>query len=251
MDLKTFKKSTLVIDELILLIILWLVALMFRMFILFCFMLLSASVCYAEPIGRYLQGMVGTLNGDKVWQVDDSTTGEPLVADLGDLLYGGGAIQSNFSDTAIEYGYESGGLVSFKNNTSYFVAVGDNGGTVLAELDNEFWQLDIHMGAYAGLRIGEHIRLYGTAGPAVLIGSLSIEDDEESASSQAIIISSKNRQTKAALGFYGKLGLELMFGDGITVGASVRQVNAKLDFGDAGEMTFDHPQYFITVGKMY
>ena len=94
---------------------------MFRMFILFCFMLLSASVCYAEPIGRYLQGMVGTLNGDKVWQVDDSTTGEPLVADLGDLLYGGGAIQSNFSDTAIEYGYESGGLVSFKNNTSYFV----------------------------------------------------------------------------------------------------------------------------------
>ncbi|MDN3640925.1 hypothetical protein QWY82_19155 [Simiduia curdlanivorans] len=226
---------------------------MVKVSVVFSTALLCAGLCQAEPNERYLQGVVGWLQAEDVWQIDEDTSGEPLAADLGDLLYGGGAVQMNFGDAALEYGYETGGLVSFKNDTSYVAAAGNNGGAVAAKIDNEFWLVDLYMGAYTGIHLGDHLRFYASAGPALLIGSLDVDDSEPVPTPQSgtVVVSSAGRHTKGALGFYGKLGVDILFDSDITLGASLRQLNAKLDFGDAGEMQFNHPQYFITVGKKF
>ncbi|BFM12825.1 hypothetical protein R50072_29780 [Simiduia litorea] len=226
---------------------------MVKAFVVLSAALLCAALCHAEPSERYLQGMVGWLQADDVWQIDADSSGQPLAADLGDLLYGGGAVQMNFGNTALEYGYETGGLVSFKNDARYVAAAGDNGGAVGAKIDNEFWLVDLYMGAYTGIHLGDHLRFYVSVGPALLIGSLDVDDSEPVSIPQSgtVVVSSAGRHTKGALGFYGKLGVDILFDSGITLGASLRQVNAKLDFGAAGEMQFNDPQYFITVGKKF
>ena len=207
----------------------------------------------AEPVGRYLHGMVGQLKADEIWQLDDPDTGESLTADLDNLIYGGVAVQMNFSESAFEYGYESGGMLSFSNDTNVFFASGNSGAVVAAEVDNNFYLLDLYMGGFIGCKLGDHLRLYAAAGPALLLGSLELEDSEPVPTPlpQTVVISSQGRSTQGTAGIYGRLGFDLMFDNGITVGASVRQVNAQLDFDDYGEMDLNHPQYFINIGRVY
>lgn len=207
-----------------------------------------------EASGRYVQGMLGRLASDEIWKVDDPATGEPLTSDLDNLIYGGGGVQTNFSHNALEYGYEAGGLISFSNDTNVFAASNENGGTVALDIDNNFLLLDLYMGGFVGLKLGEHLRIYGAAGPALLFGSLDVGDQEvvtPHGNQQAIVISGKGRTTRATAGLYGRIGFDLLLGNGFTVGASVRQVNAELDFDDSGRMDFNHPQYFINIGKVY
>lgn len=216
------------------------------------FQLLANPASAAEPVNRYLQGMLGQLSSDDIWQVDDPDTGDAYIADLDELIYGGGGVQMNFSQSAWEYGYETGGLISFNNDTNYFAASGENGGVVAFNIDNNFLLIDLYMGGFVGLKLGQHLRLYGAAGPALLFGSLDLGDQPAPApNQQAIVISGEGRTSKASVGFYGRMGFDLLFDNGITLGASVRQVNAELDFGDAGLMDFNHPQYFINIGKVY
>lgn len=218
------------------------------------FMSMAPPSYAREPSSEYVQGMLGRLASDEIWTLEDPATGEPLTSDLDNLIYGGGGVQMNFSDNALEYGYEGGGLISFSNDTNVFAASNGNGGTLAFNIDNNFLLLDLFMGGFVGLKVGEHLRIYGAAGPAILLGSLDRGDQEvvtPVGAQQAVVISGKGRTSRATAGLYGRIGLDLLLDNGFTVGASVRQVDAVLDFDESGEMDFNHPQFFINIGKVY
>ena len=84
---------------------------------------------------RYLHVMVGTLDGEDTWTLEDEN-GEDISADRDDLIYGGVAAQMANNTGVFQYGFESGGLISFKNDTSYFIK-SDGGATARLKVKNQ------------------------------------------------------------------------------------------------------------------
>ena len=216
---------------------------------------LSSSLLAQDLDIRYMQGMAGVLDAGDAWQIDDGADASSYVADIDKMIYGGGAVHLSHMDGAFQYGVETGGLVSFHADTSSFVKV-DDGATVAVKVESSLWLVDVSLGGFVSYSVGEHFRLYASAGPSVIYGSLSIDDDEIEPTpydngANTITFSPNSRESDFQIGLYARAGFEFILTNGITFGASVRQVDSELDFGDSGEIDLNHPQYFLTVGKKY
>lgn len=218
--------------------------------------LLSASL-QAEEFGvRYVQGMAGVLDASEAWEIEDGGDGSKYAADIDKMIYGGGAAQLSYRDGPFQYGVETGGLISFHADTSSFARV-DGGATVGVKVKSSVWLVDIFMGGYVSYELAQAFRVYASAGPSVIYGSLSIDDDDvtiqplDNNSGGTITFSPDSRESDFVVGLYARAGFEFILDNGISFGLSARQVDSELDFGDSGTIDLNDTQYFLTVGKRY
>jgi hypothetical protein len=201
---------------------------------------------------RYLHTMLGVLDAEESWQIEDGAQGE--AADIDDMIYGGGAAQFSHLSGSFQYGFESGGLISYHNDTSSFVRVNENGATVKLDVDNAMWLVDFSLGAYVSYQPWEFLRVFVSAGPAFLIGSILVEEEDITISGEGgetVQYTPSEREYDADLGVYGRIGLDIILEDQFIVGVSARRLSAELDFGDIGVIELDDTQFFINLGKRY
>ncbi|ARN74607.1 hypothetical protein [Oceanicoccus sagamiensis] len=204
---------------------------------------------------RYLHVMLGKLDAEDSWTIEDDN-GDQVSADRDDLIYGGVAAQIGKGDGIFQYGFESGGLISFKNDTSYFIK-SDGGATARLRVKNELWMLDLSLGGFVSVRPWSWLRVYASAGPSIMIGSMAIDDDDVSVqpldggSIADIEFEPSSRETDVDVGVYGRAGIDIILNNGFVLGVSARKVDSEMDFGDNGIIELDDTQYFLTLGQAF
>jgi hypothetical protein len=197
---------------------------------------------------EYLQVWVGAIDTDEDWDLSDPADGSDLTGDIGTLPYFGGGAQRLYGDR-LQFGYEGGGLVTWKNDSTRFY--GNNGG-VRIEIDNTLFSTEFYMGGVLSVRIAQWLRIYAGGGPAVAYGYLSDDDDdsapdEVSRASSNVDISSDNHSLSFTL--YGRAGFEFETASGFTFGGHARYAPHEFDFDDGGKLKLDSFQYFLSLGQ--
>lgn len=219
-----------------------------------CFPLLAHAQITAERQGEFAHVMLGQLDSDDAWTIVDDSSGEALSDGFGDLIYGGGSVQVNYNpnaDSVWEYGFEGGGLISYKNSTTFFSASGGGDGFEgTIAVDNEFLVVDLTLGGYVAARPANWLRIYASGGPSFAWGSLSVADDELVVTPESGDFDYRpgSRKRDTSTGLYGRLGFDILFNNGFALGLSARWQQLELDFGSAGEFDIDEPQVFLTFG---
>jgi hypothetical protein len=197
---------------------------------------------------EYLQVWVGAIDTDEDWDLSDPADGSDLTGDIGTLPYFGGGAQRLYGDR-LQFGYEGGGLVTWKNDSTRFY--GNNGG-VRIEIDNTLFSTEFYMGGVLSVRLAQWLRIYAGGGPAVAYGYLSDDDDdsppdEVSRASSNVDISSDNHSLSITL--YGRAGFEFETASGFTFGGHARYAPHEFDFDDGGKLKLDSFQYFLSLGQ--
>lgn len=197
---------------------------------------------------EYLQVWVGAIDTDEDWDLSDPADGSDLTGDIGTLPYFGGGAQRLYGDR-LQFGYEGGGLVTWKNDSTRFY--GNNGG-VRIEIDNTLFSTEFYMGGVLSVRLAQWLRIYAGGGPTVAYGYLSDDDDdsppdEVSPASSNVDISSDNHSLSITL--YGRAGFEFETPSGFTFGGHARYAPHEFDFDDGGKLKLDSFQYFLSLGQ--
>lgn len=204
---------------------------------------------------RYLHVMLGTLAVEDSWTIEDGS-GEETTADRDDLIYGAVVAQLSNGSGMFQYGMESGGMISFKNDTSYFIR-SDGGLTGTIKVKNQMWILDMSLGGFVSFRPWRGFRLYASAGPSIVIGSLAIDDGDveiepyDGNGGNTVTFEPGSRETDVDAGIYGRAGFDIILDNGFVMGFSARKVNSEMDFGGSGTIKLDDTQYFLTVGQAF
>ncbi|HEY9035938.1 MAG TPA: hypothetical protein VIM96_04425 [Pseudomonadales bacterium] len=203
------------------------------------------------PAYAYVQGAVGVLQADDAWTYKDPVTGVDLNSDLGDLPYGGANAQIVLSEAHdIEFGFESGGLVSWDSDSRVLEAK-DN--SVIVELDNALYTVELAFGLFAAWKPADAVRFSVSAGPALVWGSVSTDDDsgvyikgDDGAGGTVYAVGGRDYDTD--FGAYARVGIDFLFSDELIMGLAAKHVNYTLDFDDNSELNLDGWQYFLTIG---
>jgi hypothetical protein len=197
----------------------------------------------------YVQGMLGVLDADNAWTLTDEDTGKTLESDLGKLIYGGGMGQQMVREGKFEYGFEGGGLVSWKNSNQVFYA---SNNMAALSLDNDMFLLDLSLGGTVSWRPVNSFRLYLGAGPALAIGTIDVKEDTPELAPQDGSAAGANvdgREWAVDVSLYGRAGIEFIVNK-FTFGLTVRKTGSTLDFDQAGEIDLSGTQWFLTLGTL-
>jgi hypothetical protein len=219
----------------------------------------SAALC-SEPATTpggeaegYLQAWLGALETDDGWSLEQPESGPALVGDLGTLPFGGGAAQWLWGGGRLRFGYESGGLTSWKNHdTEFFAASTDEGGTLLLSTDNTFFAIGVFIGGVASLDLTRHLRLQLAAGPSLTWARLDgpNEPDEPTPQLAAVrVVDVDDASHDVSFIPYGRVGLEVLLDNGFTFGVSARYADDEFDFGGNGELEVDEVVWLLTIGS--
>lgn len=208
----------------------------------------------ATVVQEYIQVWLGSTDADEAWSLDDSD-GNELVGDYDNLPLGGGVGQRLWGRRG-QYGYEGGGLVSWRNEDIDYA--GTSPGLLIA-IEGELFMLEAFMGGVIAVQPTQWLRLYAAAGPSIAYGYLSgdDEDDEDDDDSSTIIISGPNsfvvidgddNSSDFSFSAYARAGIEFEFNNGVTLGASVRYADHEFDFDSRGKLELDEVQWLLTIG---
>jgi hypothetical protein len=192
---------------------------------------------------------LGAVDTDENWELRDESPAEPLRGSVGTLPYAGGS-GSRLWGERLRYGFEGGGLVSWKNDTFRFSSTDDG---LRVQLENDLFSFEVFMGGMVNLEPAPGFRLYLSAGPALAWMRLNNDDDEvevlpTAAGGSSIVIDLSNQEDDFSLALYGRAGMEYEFPNGFILGASARYVEHEFDFGSSGELELDSVQWFVTLG---
>lgn len=203
---------------------------------------------------QYLQVWLGSTEADDGWSLNNPVLGSELTADSSRLPMGGGGAQRLWGDR-LQYGFEGGGLVSWKNDDVDYAGTSPG---LLISIDGEFFMMDVFMGGVVAVRPTPWFRIYAAAGPSIAWGYLSgDEDDDDEPDQGGLVINGPNgiavidldeSDSDVSVTLYARAGLEFELGDGFTFGASVRYAEHEFDFDDRGELMLDEVQWLLTLG---
>jgi hypothetical protein len=222
--------------------------------------LLVCALAAAEESGDqpryssdYVQAWLGALDTEGGWEMTEPGTGESLMSDVGTLPFAGGAGQRLWGNGALRYGFEGGGIASFKSDRWRFLS---SNGTLRVSVDSSLLSLGVFMGGLVSLHLGAHVRVYAAAGPSLTWAWLETDDmtDEGSGSGavvgggSVIIIDGEDTSSDVSFAPYARLGVEFEFDNGFSVGASARYADDEFDFGDQGEIVADDVLWLLTLG---
>ncbi len=197
----------------------------------------------------YAQAMLGSMDADDAWSLDDPSTGIRLEGDYSSLPIGGGVAQRLWGAKA-QYGFEGGSLVSFKNDEVVFSGA-DPG--LRVSIDNELFLMDVFMGGVVSVRPTRWLRLYAAAGASIAWGFLNGDEDDDDDDDGVVVINGividlDENHFDYSFALYGRVGIEFELNSGFTFGVSARYTEHKMDFDERGELTLDDVQWFMTLG---
>ncbi|MEQ8861504.1 MAG: hypothetical protein RIC56_22900 [Pseudomonadales bacterium] len=193
----------------------------------------------------YVQAWVGALDTDDAWTLDRSVPDDDLVGGLGTLPFGGGAAQRLWGQGFLRMGYEGGGLVSWKNDDTRFFAASDGGGgTIAVTTENRFFSIGVFMGGVASFQLAERLRVQVAAGPSLSWARLAPDDDAPDSTAVG-----PKASDDVSLVPYGRLGVEVLLGQDLMLGASMRYADDDFDFGRNGKFEMDEVMWLLTLGS--
>jgi hypothetical protein len=193
-----------------------------------------------------VQVWFGGVDTDDDWNRNDPLDDSELSGEFGTLPYLGGGSQRLWGNR-LQLGYEGGGLVAWKNDSTRFF--GNNGGLRI-EIDNTLFSMEVFMGGVLSIRPVRWLRFYGGLGPALAYGYLSDDDDEDESSSTSSVSGNFGSDSHAfSLTLYGRAGFEFETAGGFSFGGHARYANHEFDFDDGGELELDSVQYFVSFGQ--
>ena len=202
----------------------------------------------ARPAVTYAQSWLGGVDTDRSWSLRDEQAGEDFEGDVGTLPLLGGA-GSRLWGERVRFGFEGGGLVSWKSRSLRFSSIG---GGLRIEVENELLAFEVFGGGVLSVSPVPRLRLYVAAGPALAWARLRNDDDTAEAqpatSGSGIVIDLNSREDDFSAALYGRAGVEVEVGNGIALGVSARYVDHEFDFGSSGRLQLDQVQWFLTVG---
>lgn len=211
-----------------------------------------AAVPERMPEG-YIQAWLGALDTDESWSLRQPGSEQDIVGGLGTLPFGGGVAQWLWGGGRFRFGYESGGLASWKNDdTEFFAASSSGGGTLLVSADNTFFAVGVFMGGFLSVDLTRNLRLQVAAGPSLTWARLDgpNHDDEPVPQPQtAVVVDVDDAGHDASLTPYARVGLEVLLDNGFTFGVTARYADDEFDFGGNGELDVDEVVWLLTIGS--
>jgi len=203
-----------------------------------------------QPLSVYAQSWLGAVDTDRSWTLEDQQADSRLEGDVGTLPYIGGA-GSRMWGERLRYGFEGGGLLSWKSDS---VRLSSIGGGLRVEIENQLLSFEVFMGGLLSIEPVPGLRLYLAAGPSLAWARVKNDDDEaevlpSAAGGSTIVIDLNSREDDFSAALYGRAGLEFEFANGFTLGASARYIEHNFDFGSSGELKLDEVQWFLTLGS--
>lgn len=204
---------------------------------------------------HYAQLMLGSQSLDESWYVLDNE-GDYYVADVEAVRYLGFAVQRVHQlNSALEYGFEGAVQVGYDSHRKLFIRLGSE--TSMVDIDSSLWTGDFSAGTVFGFKPAPWLRLFVAAGPSVYWGQLSHGDsadgerDGRDTTSGRIVIDTRSDDYHIGVAFYSRAGVEFIFDNGFVLGASVRQLNAQLNFDRNGSIDIDQPHYSLIIGSYF
>jgi len=195
---------------------------------------------------QHVQAWLGGIDTDEHWQREDPTTGADLDGGFGTLPYIGGAGQ-RLTGGRLQAGFEGGGLVAWKNDSTRFFA---SNSSAAVEVDNELFSIEVFLGGVVSLRPAPWLRLFAAAGPTVAYAHLSDDgDNQEPTTTASAAITAGSGGNAYSVTLYGRAGFEFETTRGFTFGAHARYAPHEFDFDDSGKLKLDGVQYFLSLGQ--
>lgn len=223
----------------------------------FFFLLFTLSFCGKTAVAQweltYAQGLIGVQDMQAAWTIEhedgSSTSGRD------DLIYLGGLAQFSGNEGLLQYGFEAGGLFTFQNDLNYFF-ITDGGIQLEVVAANNFWALDLFTGGYLSINPSPNLRLYAAAGPALVIGSLYVNEDELQVNpleneGANFTIDMGGRQNTTDISLYGRVGIDFIPVQDLVIGLSARTLSSELEFENNGRISLNGTQYFLTFTRKY
>jgi len=197
------------------------------------------------PAEQHVQAWVGAIDTNDHWRRDDVSSGGSLDGGIGTLPYLGGAGQ-RLRGERLQVGYEGGGLVAWKNDSTRFFATN---GSATVEIDNTLYSIELFLGGVLSVRPAPWLRVFAAAGPTVAYAHLSDDDGQDAAAGTSAAVTSGSGGNAFSLTLYGRAGFEFETRRGFTFGAHLRYAPHEFDFDDGGRLELDSVQYFVSLGQ--
>ena len=219
----------------------------FRLALLVTSCLLVSQLQAQDTQYMFLQAGKLQLKDDNSTIVSDGTT---LSGEFDDLPFFAAGVQKVLGGDRFRYGYEGGGIISWQNDSVSYAARVNGGTQVAVKVDNELFVFGTMLGGYGDIRFSDHVRLFASAGPMVLMASLDQEgDDPEGLSSSSVVVNTDERDFSFGYGAYGSVGLIISPSPKAEFGIVVREQDVELDFSDAvADYPYDGTQYLLSFG---
>lgn len=192
----------------------------------------------APSEGTRIQGMIGLTEVTDVSVGLDPALGEIRDDGVAQLPMIGGVFMRPLGGDRLKFGVEGGFTVGWENDTG---VVAINNGNLLVVSDNNLFLMDIFVGPFAELFVGERIRVYGGAGPLLQYGQVDVEFIDNN---------SFIDETESGFGggIYTRAGVEFDLGRGSLVGFGVRWLDSSVNLGGRmGDLDFQGVQFALTV----
>jgi len=198
---------------------------------------------------RLVQGLLGVMKFD-----DDTYSILATDADGNDVHYEGkiptmpflgGMWQNSFMHgDFISLGGEAGVQFGFVNESTTLYA-GGNG--IKVKFKNRFFVANVPLGINLDLHPTNKFRIYAGAGPLLMYGYLKIETDDD-----ASIDAASSGTSGFDIGYYGRIGTDIVIGHSTRFGFQAQYTDARLDFnGDQGRLDMRGVQYMITFTEAF
>lgn len=169
-----------------------------------------------------VQALLGAVQYDGL----EFTSPSGTTTDMSKLPQLGGAWSTKPKAEKLSFGLEAAFLLGFKfDDVNTYTGVANTYVTASTYL----WLFDISGGAYANLMLGEKLRVYGAAGPLVMISYYDSKQEYTTG-----VNNTSQSDTAFGFGVYARAGVELKVHEQGFLGAGVRGNWSNLDFNDVG-----------------
>jgi hypothetical protein len=193
-----------------------------------------------------------------VLELDDQTGDWEDISDTGvdvdfsSLPSGGFELEYLFGRGWVHWGLNPGGSISWKNDDTNFGGslTSDNGGTLVVDIDNSLFLMELHLGGFIRGRMHERITTYAAAGPMVMYGSHDVEDESVEGTPEPVgdpVDLDDTDSNDINIGVYARAGIDFEIGEDQFLGFSIRYLSTELDFDKTvGKIDIEGSQYVLT-----
>lgn len=211
-----------------------------------CFLFLVLIVFALGTVDSHAAGMDDSMLVQLTYGIMVIPNEDPQV-DGGDydISLLGVAVQKPFGGGLLKYGIETGAFFNWQSEIRSFSASGGGGGgSVAVSVDIESFLFDFFGGGYVSLEPAKWFRLYLGAGPLLIYGYRTTQEDDPIIPGVTHTVS----ESGLSVGVYGRTGIDLIFAEKVLLGAGVRGTKTGLSFEEtSGKVNIEGLQYYAGI----
>lgn len=213
----------------------------------------ASSLWYDASVEQYGQILFGSHRLEHAWfrpDIDESARAQSIrsIHTLGYHLH------SAHNRGQLQYGLEGAVYIGWDSQRDYRIVLG--GEQTSVSVRSDFRSGDVSFGVFTSIKPVPGLRLYSGLGPSLYWGRLPRYQNRDSGQYQSIssgplIIDNQKNRYDLGVALYARVGAEVIFPNGTSLGFAARKLDATLSFGEHGRVRLGEPQYLFTVGYYY